>query len=208
MKPTMDQNLVDFLNNFGAGTSIAGIVLIGSFIYMIYKKIKGFKNNYDNTHRQKVLEDEHQKQESENVEKIIGKVSELETKIDDQNKDLKNYVDEKYEVLENRINANDNVVSDLNKSVLATNNALSQISESLLKIDKSIDVLLDSDCETIRSFIMSEYCKWVEDKGEIDLITLQNIERMYKKYLEEVGENTDEFIDKLVNEIRQLPTKK
>ena len=68
--------------------------------------------------------------------------------------------------------------------------------------------MLDSDCETIRSFIMSEYCKWVEDKGEIDLITLQNIERMYKKYLEEVGENTDEFIDKLVNEIRQLPTKK
>lgn len=205
----MEQGLIDLLNNFGAGTFIAGMLCIVSGGILIIKKLISIKKKYDENHTSKILQDEQQKQESENVEKMIGKFSELETKIDNQGKELKSYVDERYDILETRLNANDKVISDLNKSVLNTNNSLSQISESLIKINGSIDILIDSDCETIRSFIMSEYCKWVgEDRGEIDLISLQNIERMYKKFLEEVGENTDEFIDKLVQEIRQLPTKR
>lgn len=205
----MEQGLIDLLNNFGAGTFIAGMLCIVSGVILIIKKLISIKKKYDENHTSKILQDEQQKQESENVEKMIGKFSELETKIDNQGKELKSYVDERYDILETRLNANDKVISDLNKSVLNTNNSLSQISESLIKINGSIDILIDSDCETIRSFIMSEYCKWVgEDRGEIDLISLQNIERMYKKFLEEVGENTDEFIDKLVQEIRQLPTKR
>lgn len=205
----MEQGLIDLLNNFGAGTFIAGMLCIVSGVILIIKKLISIKKKYDENHTSKILQDEQQKQESENVEKMIGKFSELETKIDNQGKELKSYVDERYDILETRLNANDKVISDLNKSVLNTNNSLSEISESLIKINGSIDILIDSDCETIRSFIMSEYCKWVsEDRGEIDLISLQNIERMYKKFLEEVGENTDEFIDKLVQEIRQLPTKR
>lgn len=205
----MEQGLIDLLNNFGAGTFIAGMLCIVSGGILIIKKLISIKKKYDENHTSKILQDEQQKQESENVEKMIGKFSELETKIDNQGKELKSYVDERYDILETRLNANDKVISDLNKSVLNTNNSLSEISESLIKINGSIDILIDSDCETIRSFIMSEYCKWVsEDRGEIDLISLQNIERMYKKFLEEVGENTDEFIDKLVQEIRQLPTKR
>ena len=82
---------------------------------------------------------------------------------------------------------------------------INKILDSIDNIMKNIHILIDSDKETIRSFIMSEYYKW--EGKVIDLITLQNIERLYKKYLEELGDESDDFIDKIMTELRNLPTK-
>ena len=53
---------------------------------------------------------------------------------------------------------------------------------------------------------MQTYRECMEER-EIDLSTLQNVERMYKKYMEEIEDN-DDFIEKLMNEMRNLPIKK
>lgn len=202
------ETIIHFLDNFGAGTFISvSLALVLGAIFII-KKFMKTKKDYDSSHKKKILEEQKQEKNTENVQHIYDKVSELELKIDDQGKELKEYFDERCDLLETRVTATERLTEDLTNYVRESRMLLNNISETLDSTNNSINILIDSDCQTIEAFIMSEYCKWVEDKKEIDLISLQNIEKMYKKYLEEVGENNDKFIEKLVMELRNLPTKK
>ena len=203
----VSQDIINILNNIGAGTFLMLLAGFAGLGYKIYKKVKTAKDAYDDIHRKKVLKDQEEKTESDTLRNVSTKLDEMENKIDQQGNDLKGYIDDKYGVLETRMNANDKIIEELKKTSMNNNTMMENISDSLNKIDTSIGVLIDSDCETISSFITSEY-KTAMEEGEIDLITLQSIERMYKKYLVEAGDTTDEFIEKLMNELRSLPTRK
>ena len=55
--------------------------------------------------------------------------------------------------------------------------------------------------------IFTKEKKYVKKEKSIDLISLQNLENIYNKYLEEDG-GKDEFLAKLMKELRDLPTTK
>ncbi|MDY5873608.1 MAG: hypothetical protein SPK36_02335, partial [Bacilli bacterium] len=103
------------------------------------------------------------------------------------------------------VESNDIEIDKIENKINGYQMNINKILDSIDNIMKNINILIDSDKETIRSFIMSEYYKW--EGKVIDLITLQNIERLYKKYLEELGDESDDFIDKIMTELRNLPTK-
>ena len=93
------------------------------------------------------------------------------------------------------------------KHLSRTSKAIADLEKRIERDEQKIDVLTDSDINTHRAYIISEYHRAMKDK-KIDLITLQSIENIYKKYLSEDKNGGDEFITGLVNEIRNLPTKK
>ena len=67
-------------------------------------------------------------------------------------------------------------------------------------ISGNVQLLIESDKESNRSFITLEYYKAIE-KGYIEVYTMQAIEYRYEKYLQEHG---DSFINGLMKELREL----
>jgi seryl-tRNA synthetase len=81
------------------------------------------------------------------------------------------------------------------------------------KIESNVRVILDTvdeicaaDGEVLHAYLTEQYEKYVISEKKINLITLQNIEKLYNRYQSAVGE--DEFITRVMNEIRALPTSK
>lgn len=204
----MNPQLVSILDNIGAGTFISGAIVLITAGIALYKLIKKTKNEMDQRTKDKVLEDKKREEEAESLEVLIDKMASLESKFDQQSNELRSYVDDRLETVTTRIEGNEKLVKKLRTEVMDYKNTTDKILETIHKIDEKIGILIDSDKETIRTFIMTEYNKWVIDKKEIDLISLQNIERLYTKYLEEIGDSGDEFIEKLIKELRNLPTKR
>lgn len=204
----MNPQLVSILDNIGAGTFISGAIVLITAGIALYKLIKKTKNEMDQRTKDKVLEDKKREEEAESLEVLIDKMASLESKFDQQSNELRSYVDGRLETMTTRIEGNEKLVKKLRTEVMDYKNTTDKILETIHKIDEKIGILIDSDKETIRTFIMTEYNKWVIDKKEIDLISLQNIERLYTKYLEEIGDSGDEFIEKLIKELRNLPTKR
>ena len=68
-------------------------------------------------------------------------------------------------------------------------------------MDEKTNLLIESDKEGIKSFIIDKYYQALEDKY-IKLHVLQGLELRYEKYLQENG-NT--YIGRLMNEIRKMP---
>ena len=129
----------------------------------------------------------------------------LEETIEQQNIEMKKYVDNKIKKVQCNVESDNAEIDKIEDQIKGYQMNINKILDSIDNIMKNIHILIDSDKETIRSFIMSEYYKW--EGKVIDLITLQNIERLYKKYLEELGDESDDFIDKIMTELRNLPTK-
>ena len=74
--------------------------------------------------------------------------------------------------------------------------------ECLSKITKSMDILIASDRDDIKSWITEKHHYFCYELGYIDDYNLQCIEARYKHYKEENG-NT--FIDGFMVDIRKLP---
>ena len=81
------------------------------------------------------------------------------------------------------------------------------IEEKISKLESQIGVLITSDVEYIKAYLTDSYKKFVKEKHHIDLISLQNVESLYNRFLQETGVE-DEFLSKLMRELRNLPTTK
>lgn len=76
-----------------------------------------------------------------------------------------------------------------------------RILNSLEKIDKDINTLIQSDKEDIKSFITDQHHKFCYEQKWIDDYSLDCLERRYARYKEEGGNS---FIKDLMNELRAL----
>lgn len=76
-----------------------------------------------------------------------------------------------------------------------------RILNSLEKIDKDINTLIQSDKEDIKSFITEQHHKFCYEQKWIDDYSLDCLERRYARYKEEGGNS---FIKDLMNELRAL----
>jgi hypothetical protein len=80
-------------------------------------------------------------------------------------------------------------------------NTIDNLNIKLSNMDEKTNLLIESDKEGIKSFIIDKYYQALEDKY-IKLHVLQGLELRYEKYLQENG-NT--YIGRLMNEIRKMP---
>lgn len=202
----MDTEVVKFLNNFPAGSFLLFVFGIVTLIVTYYKVWKAKKQEISDKGGELALKDQQEKTESSNIQQLIQQVGSLEETIENQNIELRKYVDNQVKNLKIQTRSNNEDIDKIKNQIKDYQQDINRILDSIRQIMENMNILIDSDKETIRSFILSEYHNW--SGKEIDLITLQNIERLYKKYLEELGDDNDEFIDKIMTELRNLPTKR
>lgn len=76
-----------------------------------------------------------------------------------------------------------------------------QLSKEIKKMNDTVEILIHSDKDDIKSFVTKEYHHFMA-QGWIDDYSLDCIERRYTHYVDEGGNS---FIGQLMTEIRKLP---
>lgn len=203
----MFDNLIGYLNNLRFGDVLLFIVTMIWAGLWIKKAVTDVMNKH-----------------KESVELEAKNKSEAAALIEDVNKAnaeimiMRDDLDKKFETVQKTIaehvkkdNENseklENTLSEFNRLAMEYIKKIESLENRVDKMEHQIDLLFKSDKEYFRAFIMEGYNKYVKKEKSIDLISLQNLENIYNKYLEEDG-GKDEFLAKLMKELRDLPTTK
>lgn len=203
----MFDNLIAYLNNLRFGDVLLFIVTMVWAGLWIKKAVTDVMNKH-----------------KESVELEVKNKSEAAALIEDVNKSnaeimtMRDDLDKKFETVQKTIaehvkkdNENseklENTLSEFNRLAMEYIKKIESLENRVDKMEHQIDLLFKSDKEYFRAFIMEGYNKYVKKEKSIDLISLQNLENIYNKYLEEDG-GKDEFLAKLMKELRDLPTTK
>ena len=199
--------LVKLTKDISLADTIIVVACCGWLGKMIYNYIKAFLD----AHRNHVEEDISERQNYQHLVEEIG--------------DTKEQLDQAEEGLEKKVNRLFGIIEDLKSetadpnsehqktiaSMLASieeqSETISDLSERVLKIEEQIELLFHADKAYVKAHIVEGHNRYVRDEKMIDLLTLQNLECIYNKYLEEGG-GEDEFLAKLMKELRDLPTTK
>ena len=203
----MFDNLIAYLNNLRFGDVLLFIVTMVWAGLWIKKAVTDVMNKH-----------------KESVELEVKNKSEAATLIEDVNKanseimTMRDDLDKKFETVQKTISEHikkdnenseklENSLSEFNRFAMEYIKKIESLENRVDKMEHQIDLLFKSDKEYFRAFIMEGYNKYVKKEKSIDLISLQNLENIYNKYLEEDG-GKDEFLAKLMKELRDLPTTK
>ena len=206
----MDSNFFSWLDSFGfplgtwLGIIIGGVTVISGICVALLKT----KKKYDNSIRERTITEQadadfHKSMDElvKNVSKIQEEVSAISETQKKQNSDVTGKLDE----LWNAINeskeesaTNDTLLGDRMQSYEST---MSTINDKLTIINQRTTLLIESDKEGIKAYIVDKYYKALKD-GYINPHTLQIVEQRYEKYLQENG-NT--YIRSLMEKLRDLP---
>ena len=204
----MDVNqIADFLNNFKAGQIflfIIGLFTVGKkiieFSMKIYDKIKGIASK--------------ELKKAEEMSNIIDDIASLKNELASISADIADYKDNLDNKVDSILTKSDdgdtesiNRITEIQESLLHIEPKLKLMEEKLSKVESQIEVLITSDVNYIQAYITDSYQKFVIQQHHIDLISLQNVESVYNRLLQETGLE-DEFLSKLMQELRNLPTTK
>lgn len=102
----------------------------------------------------------------------------------------------------NRVFARRIVDKELKQRVKALAKNEDDIYEHLSNLDAKVEMLMASDRDRLRAWLVEKHHFYCYEQKEIDVYTLDVMERMYKRYKDEGG-NT--YVDKLMEEVRALP---
>lgn len=199
------QVFADYLNQFPAGTVflfLIGLYAAGKKVYQEAKKIL--------EHNKKVVTDDIQKQEQlqtmlDDIENLKTSIETLNTGLDSYKKTVEKHLEEDQVSSENSRRNTDERIGTICEHLEGLEQKIPIIEQNIMKIEKQISILIGSDVEYIRAYITDSYNKYVKEKRQIDLISLQNVESIYNRFLHETG-GEDEFLSKLMRELRNLPT--
>jgi len=113
------------------------------------------------------------------------------------NKTVQSRIDEQKDQEETTHAISDNIgsIKELSENQI-------EMSKQLQQLTNSIQILIDSDKDDIKSWITEKHHYFVYDKKYIDDYSLDCIEKRYKHYEDEGGNS---FILDLMKEIRALP---
>ena len=213
--------LTDFLDKFQFGTALDTIIVIGTFLlsqYGMYRKFEKKLKEAGSKETLKRIEDDNQKKAIEQYKKDIDKLQESLKHVEDGLKLLKNKYSNERDAFMNQVqeldqgaeNLHDDSIDKINtvkNKIIRFENELRKLEDQLRSMSEATNTLTDSDISTHRAFIIGEHRRCVQIDKSIDLLSLQQVENIYKKYLAEDRTGGDEFINNLVREIRSLPTK-
>ena len=202
----MLDELVQMLNQFSAGEVLLAIVVIGWVIKTVVTSILNVLNEHKEHVRKDFIKEEEWKDIQEGIKTTKTDLTNLTEKMNSDMESLRQEVEEK-------ISSQNTAESDLTAAIQKVNlfvdeqrEAMAKITDRVVTIEVQIDLLLKSDAEHIHAYLVDAYNKYVRVEKSIDLITLQNLERVYNKYMEEIRGEGDEFLTKLMRELRNLPT--
>lgn len=204
----MVDELVGYLNLLGAGDVLKFILVIGSAlggsIAACSKIMRVYKKHI-----------EERLKESDNMETITTSLKETQTELASVQADINNNIDRLEQVLHSHLDSADETHEKLEQAILEMNELLHNQREKIGslegcidKMSSQIELLFSSDKEYFKAYIIEGYNQYVKHDGKIDLLPLQNLESIYNKYLEEMDGQPDEFLGKLIRELRNLPTTK
>ena len=140
--------------------------------------------------------------------------NELKSELENITKDVDNYkklVDGKLKEMIDKASVDDDTfiksLNEIKNTLSLIDPKLKLLEDKVSKVESQINVLITSDVEYIKAYITDSYNKFVKENHHIDLLSLQNVESVYNRLLQETGVE-DEFLSKLMRELRNLPTTK
>ena len=206
-KNSMFEYIVAFMDKFTAGEVIlflAGIFFIGKWLIHFFKKIRHKVASDGLTDEERKNEKHKMKNDIEEATSEIDSMTEeFRDSIEDLTKKFGDHISESIEQRSELLDA----IQKLNEAVNAQIPKNEAFDERLMMIEKQINLLFESDKNYIIAYITDIYQRYVKEKKCIDLITLQNVESIYSRFLAETG-SEDKFLSKLITELRGLPTTK
>ena len=202
----MFDELVKMLDNFSAGEVLMVIAVVGWVIKSIATSVITVLKDHKEHVKKDFIKEEEWKDIQESIKTTKTDLTNLTEKMNTDMEDFRKDVEKK-------LGSQDSTESELNVSIQRVNlfideqrEAMRKITDRVGTIEVQIDLLLKSDAEHIHAYLVDAYNKYVRVEKSIDLITLQNVERVYNKYMEEIRGEGDEFLTKLMRELRNLPT--
>ena len=199
--------IAEFLDQWSAGYIFLIIVGVYTVVKKLYEIIKKITNQTEEQVTKKI-------KDSEKIDGIITDITSLKTEIDKISNDVNNYkgiIDGKLkEIIKNSSENGDEFIKSLDEiknTLMIIDPKVKILEDKISKLESQINVLITSDVEYIRAYITDSYKKFVKELHHIDLMSLQNVESIYNRFLQETG-SEDEFLSKLMRELRNLPTTK
>ena len=114
---------------------------------------------------------------------------------------LQSVYDKDYKAKEDKEKIEENI-DDLNNKEVKIDEAFAKIDKTFEQINQQIGMLIESDKEDIKSYIVKEHHYFVYQQGWIDDYSLECLERRFAVYQQEHGNS---FVSGLMEEIRELP---
>ena len=199
--------IAEFLDQWSAGYIFLIIVGVYTVAKKLYEIIKKITNQTEEQVTKKI-------KDSEKIDGILTDITSLKTEIDKISNDVDNYkgiIDGKLkEIIKNSSENGDEFIKSLDEiknTLMIIDPKVKILEDKISKLESQINVLITSDVEYIRAYITDSYKKFVKELHHIDLMSLQNVESIYNRFLQETG-SEDEFLSKLMRELRDLPTTK
>lgn len=199
---------LELLDNVGAGSFIGYMIGGFSLLLLLFKNTLKLKKWYD----AKVHDDINDEMEESEYHKIILRLNEslsnVNKSIEELNQNQQKQMSETNSKLDDVWDAIKESQQETNDSIKSIEVHLKNCDESINSINRRIEalekktnLLLDSDKEGIKSFIIDKYFEAIENKF-ISIHTLERVEKRYEKYLKENG-NT--YVGKLMASLRKMP---
>ena len=199
--------IAEFLDQWSAGYIFLIIVGVYTVAKKLYEIIKKITNQTEEQVTKKI-------KDSEKIDGILTDITSLKTEIDKISNDVDNYkeiIDGKLkEIIKNSSENGDEFIKSLDEiknTLMIIDPKVKILEDKISKLESQINVLITSDVEYIRAYITDSYKKFVKELHHIDLMSLQNVESIYNRFLQETG-SEDEFLSKLMRALRNLPTTK
>lgn len=206
----MESTFIEWLNHCmnGAGTAVAVGVVIGGAIFGLVTFLHKVIVKHDDDVKTIAItekEDEDFKTKMSDVSKSVDKLSDNIQVFMDQQTTHNDKIDKQLDTLSDRITEQkeesirgDKLLSD---KINAFEKTTQQINEDINSLNQNMSLIIDSDKESIKSFIVTEYYKAKHNKF-VELFIMETLENRYKKYLQENG---DTFVAGLMDELRLMP---
>lgn len=207
----MEDSFIEFLDSIGnypIGTWVAIIIGGVTVISLIVGAVIKIKKTYDGHLTKKLKAEEEERKFRNKVSGVVEQVDEikntltrLSTSHDSSFNEINNRLEEVWTaVIESQRDSKEGDIA-LENQMRNYETAIDNLNVKLSTMDEKTTLLIESDKEGIKSFIIDKYYQALEDKY-IKLHVLQGLELRYEKYLQENG-NT--YIGRLMNEIRKMP---
>lgn len=178
----VENEFFNWANTVSLGGAIIFIAIIIGILAILIRSV----NKVAKIHKEYILT-EHEKIETK--KKLQEDVDKLRSNVDD----IKELISSSTENNSNRITSVEKGLDQYKRDTI-------KISKSITKIDKTVSILIESDKEDIKSYIVSQYHKWME-LGYIDIYAYETILLRYENYKKEHGNS---FVKKLIDELEQL----
>lgn len=210
----MEDNFITWLDSLGShpfGSWLAIIMGACAVIGSIFYTLRKAKKSYDTNVQDNLIREQQDSQFHESMNELSVSVKELRTELSSMDERHNNQIQELTDKLKNVL---DNIEADKTKNherdvafetqIKSYEAAISNISTKMTLMEQNTTLLIESDKESIKSFIVEKYEQAMKN-GFIEPHVLETVELRYEKYLQENGNS---FVRQLMEKLRNLPPDK